>query len=348
LNAYERVFEALNLGEPDRVPLWIIGGPYMAKLSGYKYDEFCRDPEKIASANKNFMEKYDTDISYIFTDTWYTHEGWGMKLRWSSSSPPVPTSSLIKEAEDYEKLWVLDPYKDGRMPVMIKAIELLSKQVGQERVVAALQFSPLSFLAHVRGFVRSMIDLLLYPELVHKGLDIITQTVIEFLRASAEAGVDLILYHNAREDYSLLTKKHVEEFGIKYDRRVLNELKRLGVPVVLHMCGPEPMIDLVISEYPGRSFLGVQFWDRGANISLRKAKELFGDKICLIAGFDNVRTMTFGKPEDVYNEAKEALETAKPNGGFILSSGCEISRDAPEENLYALTKAIRDFGYYQK
>jgi uroporphyrinogen decarboxylase len=344
LNSRERVFEALHLRKPDRVPLWVIGSAYMVKLAGYRYDNFCKNPKKIASANRFFMEKYGIDISYIFTDTWYTHEGWGMKIRWFSDNPPVPKDFLVKEVDDYEKLWVLDPHKDGRMPVVIKAIKILSEQIGREKVVAALQFSPLSFLAHVRGFVKSMIDLILHPRLVHKGLETITQTVIEFFRACAEVGVDLILYHNAREDYSLLTKKHVEEFGVKYDQRVLNELKRLGVPVILHMCGPEPMIDFVVSRYSNKSFLGVQFWDRGANISLRRAKELFGNKICLIAGFDNVKTMTFGRPEEVYNEAREALEIAKPDGGFILSSGCEISRDVPEENLYALKRAVKDFG----
>jgi uroporphyrinogen decarboxylase len=209
-----------------------------------------------------------------------------------------------------------------------------------------MQFAPLSFLAQIRGLVKSMQDLILFPDLVHAALRAITETVIEFFREAIRAGATVLLYHNAREDYSLLTKRQVEEFGWRYDSVVLKEIRRLGVPVVLHMCGPEPMIDLVIAEYPKGGFKGIQFWDRGSNINIREAKEKFGDKVCLVAGFDNVRTINFGSPGDVEREVEEAITAAGEGGGLIISSGCEIPPNAPEENVRAVARAVERYGRY--
>jgi len=346
MSSLERVYAALDLEEPDRVPLWIIGCPYMAKLAGIPYDEFCRDPDKIAKANLLFMEEYGADISYNWPDTWFTHEGWGMKMIWPPNSPPVPAEPLVKAPEDYEKLEVLDPRRDGRMPIILKSIEILSKEVGEQKAISTMQFAPLSFLAQIRGLVKSMQDLILFPDLVHAALRAITETVIEFFREAIRAGATVLLYHNAREDYSLLTKRQVEEFGWRYDSVVLKEIRRLGVPVVLHMCGPEPMIDLVIAEYPKGGFKGIQFWDRGSNINIREAKEKFGDKVCLVAGFDNVRTINFGSPGDVEREVEEAITAAGEGGGLIISSGCEIPPNAPEENVRAVARAVEKYGRY--
>ena len=53
-------------------------------------------------------------------------------------------------------------------------------------------------------------------------------------------------------------------------------------------------------------------------------------------------------PEEVYERAKKLILRGKGlSGGFIFSSGCEVPPKAPPYNVWMMTKAINDFGWYE-
>jgi uroporphyrinogen-III decarboxylase len=54
--------------------------------------------------------------------------------------------------------------------------------------------------------------------------------------------------------------------------------------------------------------------------------------------------MLNGTYDDVYKEAMNCLESSKNReGGFILSTGCEVPFDAPIKNMIALRDAVEAF-----
>jgi uroporphyrinogen-III decarboxylase len=163
------------------------------------------------------------------------------------------------------------------------------------------------------------------------------------LKACVEEGADSIFF--ALGGYGgVLSPEQALEFGIKYDVKVLKEIHKLGVPIVAHFCGLKPYIDLCLKEYPPVQVLS--WWDRGSNLSLRDAKEKYGGKVVLSAGIDQTKTLLFGKPEDVEAEAKDAIRTAASGGGFVLSPGCEVAPQTPQENILAMINAAKKYGGY--
>ena len=54
-----------------------------------------------------------------------------------------------------------------------------------------------------------------------------------------------------------------------------------------------------------------------------------------------------GAWQEVYDLCKEAILKAKdaPNG-YILMAGCEVPVNAPGYNLFAMKKAVMDYGFY--
>jgi uroporphyrinogen decarboxylase len=44
--------------------------------------------------------------------------------------------------------------------------------------------------------------------------------------------------------------------------------------------------------------------------------------------------------------AKECIEAAKDGGGYVLSTGDQVGRDTPDENIFAIVKATRKYGKY--
>ena len=86
----------------------------------------------------------------------------------------------------------------------------------------------------------------------------------------------------------------------------------------------------------------------GGDVTLADVKRLFGDRFCLKGNVNTFETLARGRSEDVSSEARRCIQDAGPGGGFILSTGDQVSGDTPEENFVALIKAARLYGRYDR
>ena len=75
------------------------------------------------------------------------------------------------------------------------------------------------------------------------------------------------------------------------------------------------------------------------------ARRVSDNKVCLL-GNVNTTEIAFGQAEDVVELCRSRLEQVLPASGYILSSGCAISPNAPAANLQAMVDSARKFGRY--
>ena len=55
-----------------------------------------------------------------------------------------------------------------------------------------------------------------------------------------------------------------------------------------------------------------------------------------------------GTPRQVYDLCRLCIEKGKKiQGGFILAPGCGLPPRAPPHNVWMMTKAVNDFGWYE-
>ncbi|MDI3546566.1 MAG: uroporphyrinogen decarboxylase [Halanaerobiales bacterium] len=73
-------------------------------------------------------------------------------------------------------------------------------------------------------------------------------------------------------------------------------------------------------------------------VDLRKACEVL-DTTCIKGNLDPTGLLLKGTPEEIKEEAGRCIKIG--GRGYILSPGCELSRDTPYENLKALVEAAR-------
>ncbi len=341
----ERMEAVMRHEEPDRVPVTFMSTTLPAKLIGATIPETARDAEKIARGCLRLLEKYDIDAAFVGLELHLIEEAYGCKIRWYDNAVDSPfcEKGCIRGHEGYETLEVLDPRRDGRMPVYIDAIKKVSEKLKGRMPIVTGIMHPLGTLLDMRGREEGLMDILLHPDEMHKGLEIVSNTLAEFLRECIRAGADSIVF--APGGYGgVLSPRQAIEFGIRYDAMVLKEIRKAGARITAHFCGSKPYIDLCLREYPAVDVLS--WWDRGSNLSLSEAKRKYGKEIVLSAGIDQTKTLIFGTPEDVENEAKDAIEKAGEGGGFILSPGCEVAPQTPHENILAMIKAARKYGVY--
>jgi uroporphyrinogen decarboxylase len=342
LSPRERVIAALQHEPVDRVPVsgmaWTIG----AMAGNFSTKDYAQSGAKMAKGQIAFWKKTGVDLLHPTSDMGQTAEGWGVKMRYEDGLTPMLDVFVVREPEDWDKLKILDPIRDGRMHVTIQAIREIRKKLGDKVALMPYVPSPLTSATHVCNMEQVMMDIVLNPEPLHRGLRTMSESIVAYIDAIIDAGADGVLFATTRASGEITTEEQYLEFGAQYDRQILNKVKSQGGSNILHVCGVTPHFGL-LSEYPNAN--GINWWDRGSNLTVEQAKKSYGRKVCLVGGLDQTTTLILGGPDDVKREAKQAIEAGFTDGtGMILAPGCEISPKTVFENIAAAVTAAEDFG----
>jgi uroporphyrinogen-III decarboxylase len=71
-------------------------------------------------------------------------------------------------------------------------------------------------------------------------------------------------------------------------------------------------------------------------VDLKAAREILGGKVCVAGNVSPTGAFLSGRPEQVHEEARACLAAWGDNGGYILTVGCDFSKNVPLENMKAL------------
>jgi uroporphyrinogen decarboxylase len=192
------------------------------------------------------------------------------------------------------------------------------------------------------------------PDALKEGLETITQTCIDFGKACIDEGAAGIFFGigGGGEIWSRMSREQLEEYALRYDAKVLNALKSAPIRL-LHICSnqqenPQKNGGLMESGWFKRYPVNAINWWDASFTPATVAKKIYGEKFCLISGLDQSRTMRYGTPKQVEDEAKKAIESAAKGGGFILGAGCTLFQDTPLANFNAVGRAVEKYGGYKR
>jgi len=340
MTSRERVYSAYSLSEPDRIPVFSMVTYASGAPLGYGVREYCHDVKKMLRGQVELQKKFGYDVVYSFIDVWVFAETVGVVLDFPDNSTPKPVESPVKTLEDVEKLESPDPRRDGRLPIIIKGIELLREEVGRGIPVYTGGQGPFSLAAEIRGLETFLKDLYLNRELALKLIKFCTEYMIEMGRAEAEAGADIVHLGDSYAGPSLVSPKFFEEYAMPYDKVVFEHWKKQGVLTSLHICGKSsPIWEYMIET-------GADNIEIDQTVDLAEAKNRLGDRICIAGNLDPSAAMYHGTPDQVEKAARGCIQAAGAGGGFALSPGCVVMPGFPPNNLHALVRAAREYGRY--
>jgi uroporphyrinogen decarboxylase len=113
----------------------------------------------------------------------------------------------------------------------------------------------------------------------------------------------------------------------------------------LHACGREHyIVEVAANETDLYSIEPLEEPPNG-DCNLADIKRRFGRRLALKG---NIQTswLLMAKPEEVEEKAKWCIDVAGENGGYVLSTGDQVGRDTPDENIFAMIRAARNHGKY--
>ena len=136
------------------------------------------------------------------------------------------------------------------------------------------------------------------------------------------------------------------ELALPIAQRVTKLAKRAGIPTHVHSCGPErALVEMCALETDLSCIDPLEARPMG-DCDLAEIKKSFGQRLALKGNLHTTAVMLHGKPGDVVEASKKAIDAAAEGGGFILSTGDQCGRDTPDENLLALIETARTYGRY--
>lgn len=262
--------------------------------------------------------------------------------------PPARTKRLIKDiSQDWKRFrWLTTP------PDSLDLKEL-------KRIRAACDESGQAFGCSMgypgfhmwEGYIEGGIQTLSF-------LDCDDDTALDaWFEADIACGTKrLELYLAEKPDYLLFggsgtltmsSPRLVERYAIPALRTWSKMAKDAGVATMLHSCGKSRLLVDMLVEHTDIDCINPLEMSPMGDVDLMEVKIAHGGKIALMGNLHTTDTMLFGTPDDVYAASKHAMEVAKEGGGFILSTGDQCPIDTPDENLFAMVQAVKDFGSYR-
>ena len=340
MNSYERVMACFEGKRPDRVPIVPMVREWCCKQAGIRFIDTMSNVEKHVYSQyycaKRFGFDVVTDVQGIHAES----EAMGSVLKYGENYPPMVVEHAIKNyQEDLPKLRLPNPYKDGRLPLLLEGTRRLKELCGGEIPVMGYVQCPFRHAAMLRSAENLMRDTFKDKENARKLLEIATDSQIVWGTAVAQAGADIIFFSDPTSSGDAVSPKTYREWGLPYSQRVVSALKKTGVKILMHVCGgTSDRLELLAAT-------GVDGLSLDAKVDFGFARETLGPDYLLMGNVEPTSPLTLGRPETVYEHSKRVIEQAGRDGHFFLSGGCLISEEAPVENVEAMVRAGMEATY---
>jgi len=221
-----------------------------------------------------------------------------------------------------------DPEKEGRLPVVLEAINRLAGRNNGIPVIGNLT-GPVSL-------ATSVIDPMLFFRLmrknregVHRLLNYLTEYLLHFARLQIAAGADVITIADPTATGEILGSVNFREFVAPSLDRLVKAIRAAGAGAIVHICGDAGVLLEELSRIQGTAF------SFDSLVNMKKAKERL--KANPLMGNISTQLLHQGTTEKIIRAVKHSFDC----GVEIIAPACGISLQTPLSNLKALTGVVK-------
>lgn len=323
-----------NLGEQVPISLW------------KHHPELDRTPEGLAQEEIKFHQTYDHDLMKISFHGRYPVVDWGCDVVYDGAVSGSTTceSCVISDYTDWETIEPLD-VNAGEFGKQIQSVRLIHEYAQDKVPTMATVFDPPMVVDKLcdRKSVNYFEE---HPEIMKGVLELITRVMIEFGKATLDAGADGIFLASQHSTFSAVSDDIYKEFIYPYDLKIISALRGKAKFMVVHLHAKEENERIrfdQIARTPGMD--AINWEDQSADLSLRDGKKR--SRKAVLGGIDHNGVFRDGTPEDASEQVIEALHAAGLKG-TVVAPGCVITVDTPTENIHSVVNAVRAINPWSK
>jgi uroporphyrinogen decarboxylase len=337
----EHLFLRACRGETvERTPIWIMrqAGRYLPEYrevrSKIDFLTLCKTPELATKVTLQPIDRFGMDAAILFSDILVPAEALGLKFDFN---PGPVLENPLRTAADIEALQVAAP--QDTVPFVFETIRMLRRELADRVPLIGFAAAPLTlsvYLVEGQGSKNfDQIKRLLYgdPSSAHALLEKIVDLTVRYLKAQVEAGAQAIQLFDTWA--GLLDRSTYREFGLRYARRVLDELRPSGVPLIYFALNSNHLLEEV--RECGADVVGADW-----RLPLDEVSVRLGQRFPLQGNLDPCVLLT--SPEVVEQRARQVMQRARDLPGHIFNLGHGVLPPTPVENVEALVRAVRENG----
>lgn len=326
----------------DATPVWFMRQAgralpeYRAVRERFSLLEIARDPEVCVEVTLQPVRRLGVDAAILFSDIMTPLIAIDVDLDIVENVGPV-IARPIRSAEDLTALRRLNPDED--VPYVQKAIRMLKAELGSTPLIgfAGAPFTLASYLVEgkpSRNFLATKGLMYREPALWHELMRRLTDLTIDYLRAQALAGADVLQLFDSwvgalsPRDYATYVRPHV--------RRIFESLRDLDAATI-HF-GTDTASLLPFMKDDGADVIGVDW-----RVALDSAWETIGLNRGIQGNLDPATL--FADWATVEGAAADVLRKAEGRPGHVFNLGHGVYPGTPVDHLRRLVDFVHQVSF---
>ena len=242
----------------------------------------------------------------------------------------------LHSARELAQIQIPDPASCPEHLVTLQVIEWyhenvpveLAERLGYVKGLIRFEnpFDRLALNVGTEWFARMYTD----PSFIHAAMQVFTQASLVGARSLAQEFGPPVWVMLAEDLPSMLSPRQYLEFVAPYHRRLFEAFP--NAVKFLHNDGDAAHLIEVLPE------CGMDIWHLGPRVPIEAAKARIGTRVALMGNLDPLRVALQGSDEVFEAECRRILAVASPGGGFVFSTGGELSPGTAPERLLTMQK----------
>lgn len=324
----------------DRTPIWIMrqAGRYLPEYRAVRansdFKTMVKTPELATEVTLQPVDIIGVDAAIIFSDILVIPEALGMNYEMVESRGPS-FDWTISDESDFNKLSKSD--LSDKLSYVFEALKLTKKELNGRVPLIGFAGSPWTLLTYMvegggsKNFSKIKSLIFNNPAFAHKLLDLITETVSEYLSLKIKSGVNAVQIFDTWG--GLLSPDLYKEFSLNYIQKVIAKVERTDEPIISYAKGIHHSLDELADS--GADVISID-WTH----NIGQVRKQIGHKVSLQGNMDP--TVLYGNTDTIRREAVKVLDSYGKGSGHVFNLGHGILPDISPANTRALVDIVKE------
>lgn len=339
----DRFLRALLKQPVDVTPVWMMrqAGRYLPeyRASRAKAGDFmglCTNPELACEVTLQPLERYPLDAAILFSDILTIPDAMGLGLYFETGEGPK-FKKAIRTEDDVNALKVVNPERE--LPYVLDAVKTIRRELNGRVPLIGFSGSPWTLATYMieggssREFRQAKEMLYNQPQVMHRLLDVLADSVVAYLNAQIQSGAQAVQIFDTWG--GALSHSAYLEFSLKYMDKIVKGLIKENegrqVPVILFTKGGGQWLESMTET--GATALGLDW-----TTDIAAARRRVGDRTALQGNMDP--SILYASPDRIRQEVGAILKAYGSGSGHVFNLGHGITPEVDPMNAGVFIDAV--------
>jgi uroporphyrinogen decarboxylase len=326
-------------------PVWMMrqAGRYLPEYRATRtkagsFMDLCMNPDMACEVTLQPLERYPLDAAILFSDILTVPDAMGLGLYFETGEGPK-FSNPVQDEKAVNALGVPDP--EVELKYVMDAVRTIRRELDGRVPLIGFSGSPWTLATYMveggstKNYSKVKGMLFDRPDLMHKLLSTVANSVSAYLNAQIAAGAQAVMIFDTWG--GVLTPRDYQEFSLNYMQKIVSQLTREAegrkVPVILFTKGGGQWLNKMADT--GCDALGVDW-----TMDLADARRMVNDRVALQGNMDP--SILYASPTRIREEVGTILASYGKGSGHVFNLGHGIHPEINPEHPAAMIEAVHE------